>query len=63
MDLVLWGVGEKAILAKTESIRNGVSDIPEISKLSKMKAYSINDSLVPICRDLGVQVREVTKSN
>lgn len=62
MGLFIWGVGEKAVLAKTESIRNDVTDIPEISKLSKAKAYSVKDSLAQACRDLGVQVREVTKS-
>lgn len=62
MGLILWGVGEKAVEAKTESIRRGVTDSPEISKLSKTKSYSINDSLAQTCRDLGVPVREVTKT-
>jgi hypothetical protein len=62
MDLILFGVGEKAVLAKTESIRTGVEDSPLISKLSKTAAYSIKDSLAQACRDAGVPVREVTKS-
>jgi len=62
MGLILWGVGEKAVEAKTESIQNGVEDSPEISKLSKSKSYSIKDSLAQTCRDLGVQVRDVTKN-
>lgn len=62
LGLILWGVGEKAVEAKTESIREGVEESPEISKLSDNKSYSIKDSLAQSCRDLGVSVREVTKT-
>lgn len=62
MNLIIFGIGEKAVSAKTESIRTGVEDSPDISKLSKSTAYSIKDSLAQACRDAGVPVREVTKS-
>lgn len=62
LGLILWGVGEKAVEAKTESIREGVEESPDISKLSSSKSYSIKDSLAQTCRDLGVPVREVAKA-
>jgi hypothetical protein len=62
MGLIIFGIGEKAMAAKTEAIRNGVEDSPDISKLSSTPAYSIKDSLAQACRDAGVDVREVTKT-
>lgn len=61
MGLIIFGIGEKAVTAKTELIRNGVEESPDISKLSSTPAYSIKDSLAQACRDAGVEVREVTK--
>lgn len=62
MSLIIFDIGDKAASAKTESIRNGIEDSPDLSKLSKTPVYSVKDSLAQTCRDLGVPVREVTKA-
>ena len=60
-DYLIFGVGEKAVTAKTEAIRNGVEEMPELSALGVAKAYSIKDGLAQTCKDLGVSVRDVSK--
>jgi hypothetical protein len=61
LSLSIFEVGEKAAQAKTQRILDGIEKAGYPS-LPSMPKYTVKDSLAQTCRDLGVPVREVTKS-
>jgi len=60
MSAIIFDVGAKAIQSNHDSLRNGVSKLPELST-GGSTAYDIKDSFVQACKDLGVPVRDVSK--
>lgn len=61
LSLSIFEIGETAAQAKSQKILDGIEK-SDVTELPGMPKYSVKDSLAQTCRDLGVSVRDVTKS-
>lgn len=64
LELAIFGIAERASQAKTQRILEAVEKAENPGKLASMPEYSVKDSsLEQACKDLGVAVRDVSKTS